>query len=131
MSKRIVFFALFALLIISCAETKYVPDGEYLLDKVELQSDQPARYISVSDMRSYIRQRGNSRWFSTTKLPLKTYSLSGRDSSKWVNRMLRAMGEPPVIYDSALTMQSMQSLLSQMQNLGYLRSSVDVSEARS
>ena len=126
MSKRIVFFALFALLIISCAETKYVPDGEYLLDKVELQSDQPARYISVSDMRSYIRQRGNSRWFSTTKLPLKTYSLSGRDSSKWVNRMLRAMGEPPVIYDSALTMQSMQSLLSQMQNLGYLRSSVDV-----
>lgn len=126
MLKRIIFFALSALFIISCSETKYVPEGDYLLDRVELQCDQPARYINVSDMRSYIRQRGNSRWFSTTKLPLKTYSLSGRDSSKWINRMLRAMGEPPEIYDSAQTMQSMQSLLMQMQNLGYLRSSVDV-----
>ena len=130
MRRRIIFYVLFALLLISCAETKYVPDGEYLLDRADLRCAEPARYISVGDMRSYIRQHGNSRWFSTYKLPLKTYSLSGRDSTKWVNRLLRRMGEPPELYDSLQTMQSLDALQAQMQNLGYLRATADVAIER-
>ena len=130
MRERILFFVLLALLLTGCAETKYVPDGEYLLDRAELRCPEPARYISLSDMRSYIRQHGNSRWFSTAKLPLKTYSLSGRDSTKWINRLLRNMGEPPEIYDSIQTAQSLQSLQAQMQNLGYLRATADVTIER-
>ena len=127
MRERILFYVLLALLITSCAETKYVPDGQYLLDRADLRCDEPARYISLSDMRAFIRQQGNSRWFSAAKLPLKTYSLSGRDSTKWINRMLRSMGEAPELYDSIQTLQSLQSLQSQMQNQGYLRASADVS----
>jgi hypothetical protein len=112
---------LLALLITGCAETKYVPEGEYLVDRADLRCPEPARYISLIDMRSLIRQHGNSRWFSAAKLPLKTYSLSGRDTTKWVNRLLRSMGEPPELYDSMLTLQSLQSLQAQMQNQGYLR----------
>lgn len=126
MRERIIFYVLLALLLTACAETKYVPEGQYLLDRAELRCDEPARYISLTDMRSFIRQHGNSRWFSAAKLPLKTYSLSGRDSSKWINRVLRSMGEPPEIYDSILTAQSLQSLQSQMQNMGYLQATADV-----
>ena len=64
MRRRIYFFVLFALIITGCAETKYVPDGEYLLDRADLRCDEPARYISLTDMRPLIRQKGNSRWFS-------------------------------------------------------------------
>ena len=126
MRERLFFYVVLVLLVTSCAETKYVPDGEYLLDRADLRCDEPARYISLSDMRSFIRQQGNSRWFSTAKLPLKTYSLSGRDTTKWINRMLRNMGEPPELYDSIQTLQSLQSLQTQMQNLGYLRATADV-----
>ena len=130
MRLRTLFFVLLALLITSCAETKFVPDGEYLLDRAELRCNEPARYISLSDMRSFIRQHGNSRWFSTAKLPLKTYSLSGRDTTKWMNRLLRRMGEPPELYDSTLTLQSLDALQAQMQNLGYLRATADVNLVR-
>jgi outer membrane protein assembly factor BamA len=56
---------------------------------------------------------------------LATYSLSGRDTTKWINRMLRSIGEAPVLYDSASTRRSMADLQMQLVNMGYLRASVD------
>ena len=126
MRERIIFYVLLALVIVGCSETKYVPEDKYLLDRADLRCVEPARYISLTDMRPFIRQHGNSRWFSALKLPLKTYSLSGRDSTKWINRVLRNMGEPPELYDTLQTALSLQSLTAQMQNLGYLRASADV-----
>lgn len=126
MRNRIFIFLLIAALMASCSVTKFVPDGEYLLDKVEVKSDTKALGVNLSEMRQYVRQRGNSRWFSAAKLPLATYSLSGRDTTKWINRFLRSIGEAPQIYDSASTRASMEMLQSQLQNMGYLRASVDV-----
>jgi len=123
---RIFMFLLLTALLASCSVTKFVPDGEYLLDKVEVKSDTVALGVNPSEMRQLVRQRGNSRWFSTAKLPLATYSLSGRDTTKWFNRFLRSIGEPPQLYDSASTRASMEILQTQLQNMGYLRASVDV-----
>ena len=115
-----------AVLLSACSETKYVPDGEYLLDKVKVKSDTRAPGINTSEMGELVRQRGNSRWFSAAKLPLLTYSLSGRDTTKWLNRMLRSMGEPPQIYDSTATLQTLNDLQAKMQNMGYLRATAEV-----
>ena len=123
---RIFIFLLLIALLASCTVTKFVPDGEYLLDKVEVKSDTNALGVNPSEMRQLVRQRGNSRWFSAAKLPLATYSLSGRDTTKWFNRFLRSIGEPPQLYDSASTRASMDILQTQLQNMGYLRASVDV-----
>ena len=123
---RIFIFLLLIALLASCSVTKFVPDGEYLLDKVEVKSDTNALGVNPSEMRQLVRQRGNSRWFSAAKLPLATYSLSGRDTTKWLNRFLRSIGEPPQLYDSASTRASMDILQTQLQNMGYLRASVDV-----
>lgn len=57
---------------------------------------------------------------------LYTYSLAGRDTTRWLNRMLRSIGEAPVLYDTLLTKASMLSINQQLQNKGYLRSSVSV-----
>ncbi len=122
---RYTFYFLGAVLFCACSETKYVPEGDYLLDKVKVKSDPPTKGINPSDMKAYVRQVGNSRWFSAVKIPLATYSLSGRDTTKWINRMLRSIGEAPVLYDSASTRRSMADLQMQLVNMGYLRASVD------
>ena len=110
----------------SCAETKYVPDGAYLLDKVKVEVDGDYPDISSSTLNSYVRQRNNVRWFSLVKLPLLTYSLSGRDSTRWVNRMLRSIGERPVLFDSLQAAQTMDDLQLMLFNRGYLDGRVEV-----
>ena len=128
MRKHLIISVLGMLLLASCSETKYVAEGELLLDKVKVKSDVKERTINTTELKSYVRQRGNSRWFSLIKVPLYTYSLSGRDTTRWLNRTLRSIGEPPQIYDSMQTVQSAVRLRDNLQNLGYLRATVDINQ---
>lgn len=111
-------------LFVSCSSTKYVPEGGFLLDDVNVKIERNKGRINVGELRSYVRQQGNSRWFSTFKVPLGTYSLAGRDSTKWINRALKSMGEPPVLYDSVKTKLSCRDLRSKMFGDGFLDASV-------
>ena len=122
---RYSFYLLMALFFCACSETKYVPEGEYLLNKVQVKSEPKTKGVEPTAMKAYVRQLGNSRWFSAVKIPLATYSLSGRDTTKWINRVLRSIGEAPVLYDSVNTRRSMEDLQMQLVNMGYLRASVD------
>ena len=56
-SLRICYFICIVLLLTSCSTTKFVPDGEYLLDKVEIVSDN--RDYKSADLKSYLRQQPN------------------------------------------------------------------------
>lgn len=112
------------IILTSCSGTKYVPEGEYLLNRVDVRSDGTGGTINMSNLRTYVRQSGNSRWFSALKIPLATYSLSGRDSSKWINRALKSMGEAPVLYDSLSASRSCNDLRAKLQSDGYLNASV-------
>ncbi len=105
----------------SCSLTKYVPEDRYLLNRVKLSLEGENEVVNTAQMKTYLRQRPNARWFSALRLPLATYSLSGRDSSKWINRFLRNMGEVPVLYDSVQTQLSCQNLRQQLRNEGYLQ----------
>lgn len=110
----------------SCSSTKYVTDGNYLLDNVNVEVDGKYMDINMDMMRARVRQNGNSRWFSTLKIPLYVYSLSGRDTTKWINRLLRSIGEPPVIYDSVHTVASRSDLRTELNNIGYLGATIDI-----
>ena len=127
MWQRGIIVSLVALLVVACSETKYVADGQYLLDRVQVTCDEKTPGVSPSGLKQFVRQRGNSRWFSALKIPLYTYSLSGRDTTRWLNRTLRSIGEKPVVFDSALAEVSARSIQTQLQNNGYLRATVDVS----
>lgn len=116
---------LVSLLFAACSPSKYVAEGEMLLDDIKIEVDGDYPDINVGQLKSYVYQRGNSRWFGAFKIPLSTYSLSGRDSAVWINRVLRRMGEAPVIYDSLKTVRSCTDLRAALQNQGYLHAVVD------
>ncbi len=113
-----------SLLLASCSTTRYVPDGETLLNAVRLESTGDYPQVNTANLRNYIRQAPNSRWFSLVRLPLHTYSLAGSDTTKWLNRTLRSIGEPPVIYDSLKTELSRLDLRQQLLNEGFLKAEV-------
>lgn len=127
--KQFIYIILGGILLYSCSVTKYVPEDRYLLNRVEVSiADETSTDINVGYMKSYVTQNENSRWFSSAKVPLFIYSLSGIDTAKWINRTLKALGEPPVIYDSLLSKQSCQNLRLELQNQGYLDANVTLRE---
>ena len=102
----------------SCSSSKFLSDGEYLLDKVRVETD--AKEVDASQMSTYIHQQANSKWFSLFKVPLGTYAMAGRDTTKWLNRTLRNIGEEPVVYDSLLAKQTCEDLQDALHNMGYM-----------
>ena len=120
-TRRYIFFSLIALLS-ACSGTKFVPEGSCLLDKVTVRSDQEG--FAAAPLVPYVSQTANSKWFSLFKIPLGTYSLAGRDTTKWLNRTLQSIGEAPVIYDTLLTARSMEALRQAMRNMGYMHAEV-------
>ncbi|MBF1516033.1 MAG: hypothetical protein HXN89_09375, partial [Prevotella pallens] len=114
----LLFFTFETMFLASCSTDKFVPDGSYLLDKVELRSD--AADFNASQLAQYVRQKENSRWFSFFKIPLGTYSLAGKDTTKWINRTLQRIGEKPVYYDTLQARLSCEDLRLAMNNMGYM-----------
>ena len=124
--KGIFYFITILLAVSSCSSVKYVDDGSLLLNKVEVKVVGNYDDINVGQLKSYVRQKGNSRWFSSVKIPLATYSLSGRDTSRWVNRMLRSIGEAPVLFDSIGAQRSCEDLRLALRNMGYMDAQVEM-----
>lgn len=112
----------FVLSLASCSATKFVPEGSYLLDEVKIHTDN--KDIKPSDMRLYVRQNPNSKWFSAVKTQLYVYNWSGRDSTKWLNKFLRKIGDAPVIYNEADAIRSQEEIAKAVQNLGYMGATV-------
>ena len=97
-----------------------------MLNKVNVVADGKYPDINPSQLKSYVRQKGNSRWFSAVKIPLGVYAMAGDDSTKWINRTLRSMGEAPVIYDTLQARLSCKNLQMALQNKGYLDAQVEL-----
>ena len=70
----------FLILLSACSATKYVPHDAYLLEKVKINSD--SKEVDPADLRLYMRQNPNTKWFNLFKTQLYIYNLSGRDSTK-------------------------------------------------
>lgn len=102
-----------------------MPEKAYLLEGVEIRSD--TKDLNVSALSPYIRQKANSKWFSLFKIPLGAYSISGRDTTKWLNRTLKRIGEAPVIFDSTQARLSVEDLRNALKNMGYMHATVDFS----
>ena len=106
------------LLLASCSSTKYVPDGSYLLDEVRIHTDN--KEVKPSNLSMYIRQNPNAKWFSLIKTQLYVYNWSGRDSTRWINRTLRKLGDAPVIYSEEETNRTREEITKAVQNMGYM-----------
>ena len=111
------------LLLCGCSATRHLPEGAYMLNKVRVVTDSNYHDINTLALKENVRQKGNTRWLSTVKVPLGVYSLAGRDSN-WVNRILWAIGEAPVVMDTTMARLSCEDLKLALANLGYLDAEV-------
>lgn len=117
------------LLLASCESSKHVPQGSYLLDKVNIRLDSAAAgndELDVTEMQSYLRQLPNHKMLWSIKFRLGFYNMSGKDSTNWWNRWMRKLGEPPVIYDPALAEASASQLKQYLANKGYFNAQVEI-----
>ena len=112
-------------LLASCSSTKHVPQGQLLLDKVNIHIADPRDDVKPSQLANYLRQNANHRVLGGLKLQLAFYNMSGRDSTKWFNRWIQRVGTPPVIYDSTLTHASQEQLHMALSNRGYMNNTVN------
>ena len=87
----------------ACSVSKHVPEGEYILDKVEVKSD--LEDFDASSLTQYVRQKEKPKLFSLFKNPFS---------------------RKPVIYDSLQASMTCRDLMTAMQNKGYLQAGVSL-----
>ena len=126
---RLLFAVIAVAALAACSSVKHVPQGQYLLDKVSVEVVD-RNDVSEAELYNFLRQTPNHKVLGFAKLQLATYSLSGRDSTKWYNRWLRRMGQAPVIYSDTLTRASQQQLRQALVNRGYLEAHVEADTIR-
>lgn len=105
----------------ACHATKYVPEDEYLLGRVQIENN--GRYVKNEDLEDYVKQKPNKSIFGY-KLYLHLYNLSSPEKDNWFQRSLKKIGEPPVIYNSGLQKRTVDQLLLYMQTRGYYNAEV-------
>jgi hypothetical protein len=104
------------LFLTSCNTTKYIPQGEYLLEQVAIQLDDAG--IDKAALLPYIQQKPNA-----SKLAPGIYNLVNNDSN-FIKKFIRKMGERPALFNNHLVEISVNELSRQMHNMGYLQSDV-------
>lgn len=119
-----IFFSFF----LSCSTTKFVPQNDYLLNRVKIKTN--SKDIPSSELKPYLKQTPNSMWFSIFRSKLYIYDLAGRDSSSWINKMLWKIGEKPVLYSSERAADTQRFLTKIMQSKGYMQARVKVIEKK-
>ena len=117
------FILLVVLFASACNTTKYVPENEYLLNKVSIASDNKPN--TKEETKTYIRQVPNAAVFGLFKLQLGLYNLSGSDSTKWWNRFWKRVGDEPVIYNPQLTSVTENQISQLFRNRGYMNAEVN------
>jgi hypothetical protein len=116
--KCIAFFAF--IFILSCSPVKFIPEDGYLLNKVDIEVDNPA--ISKEEAKLHIRQKENYKILGFVKFHLWLYNLSSKNKpGSWLKRI----GESPEVFDEALVDASENRLKQYLGNLGFFRASVE------
>lgn len=121
---------LVGLLLCSCNVTKFVPEDEQLLYKVHINVD-GTNDVPPSELKHYLRQSQNTEVLGFWKLQLHLFNTAPIDTlskyDKWATKNAHKVGEPPVIFSTEQTEQSMAQIRKAMQNEGFFRATVDTS----
>ena len=106
-------------LLSSCSSTKFVPEGKFLLNDVDIHVDN--KQISKGELKTQVQQKENLKILGFMKFHLAIYNLSSR---KKTNDWLKRIGEAPVIYQESQTVRSKEQLAIYLQNKGYYNATI-------
>ena len=118
--RKLIFIFLLLLGLAACSTTRSLSEGEYLLRKNTIVTDNPA--FQVSTLNSYVGHKPNSYVLGVNPL-LSVYNWSG-DGSTSFKRFLRKIGSQPVIYDPEKVSQGVANLESHLNYIGFYGSQV-------
>ncbi len=119
---------LVALLAAGCNVTKSLPEGSYLLSKVDIKSDRSVpreeRITNDKDnLDNYVKQSPNRRFFGFNLYVWFYQHANPKKNNGW-NKFKRKIGEEPVLLDDAQTYRSVQNLKNYLDIQGYFDSEV-------
>lgn len=114
------------LLFASCNVTRKFQAGEYLVQKVTIETDKELprkERISADELNNYLRQRPNKHLFGTNFF-VWMYNQANPEKENWWNNFKRKRGEAPVILDTTLTERSAINFKNYMDSRGFFASRV-------
>ena len=115
-----------ALLLSACSSKKFLKENELTLSSIKVTSDN--KQLKTNSYKPFVRQQPNSKWFNLFKVPLGFYCMSKTDTikgHKGFSKVLKKMGEAPVVFDKSLTYYGKLNLEQALNSQGYLHAKVD------
>ena len=91
---RILAVAVLGFLCSACSVTRKIPEGQYLLQKVTIESDKSTprkERITAADLEKYVRQTPNKR-FLGTNFYVWLYEQANPGKQNWWNNWKRKIG---------------------------------------
>ncbi len=107
----------------SCRSAKYVPESEYLLDKIVIESGN--KEIKANEVKPFVKQKANTRILGLAKFHLWLYNRSLKNKDGRISRALRKAGEEPVTYDQNKMVQSEREIKHYLANKGFTNARVE------
>lgn len=104
----------------SCGPARHLSEGELLLSNVSIKSE--GKKVNKRKLKEYVKQEPNRQLLGLFKVYLGIYNLYYHKTDSKVRKKL---GEPPVIFDSLLTVKSAEQLHLYLKNKGYYDNTVD------
>ena len=108
----------------ACNATKFVPQGQYLLNDVKVIVED-TKDVPPADLMKYVQQKQNTEILGFWKLQLGIYNTASKDSTKWTSKNARKLGEAPVVFSAPMADASCLQLKRAMNNKGYFQARVD------
>ncbi len=116
--------------VVSCSTTRSLSEGQYLLRKNTVVTDDPS--FAVSSLNSYISQKPNSYIAGVNPL-LSVYNWGDKGETA-MGRFFRKIGSAPVIFDGDKVSESASSIENHLTYMGYygsrVKTSVDIKDKK-
>ncbi len=110
---------LLALVATSCSISRRVPEGKYLVDKVDVEIDRSSRAsVQTGDVMPFVRQRANKKVLGL-RFHLRLYNAANPYRQRGISRWLKTVGEEPVVLDTFLTARSTNNIARFLESKGY------------
>jgi len=111
------------LLAVSCSTSRTLLPGEYRLAENRILVDEEA--ISTNEFEPYLRQKASGMEMFGWNPMVAIYNLANPASNSLPNRILRKLGQAPVVYDAASVDATVSSMMNHLEYLGYYGSTIE------
>ncbi|MEG2240346.1 MAG: BamA/TamA family outer membrane protein [Alistipes sp.] len=111
----------------ACSVTRHIPDGAYLLQRVNIEDDAQVpkkERITSTSLERYVRQSPNKRFLGTNFYVWMYEQANPDKQNKW-NNLKRKIGQAPVLFDRNLARKTVQNFKVYMDSKGFFSSTAE------